>query len=176
MQVTGFLPGYEQYDSMNATNHTISETIDWNPKPQFYAQGNLNLVYNVIDTVYPTAGGTPATATVAGFDTNKVVQNSDNNYVTVSMLAGWVIDKEDDFQVQGNYYRADNGNTALASWTMPYGVVAKDYSVTVGLKHKFDAKMVGNFKVGYFHSDNQTTGGMTNYRGPLVCVTLEKAF
>ena len=176
MQVTGFLPGYEQYDSMNATNHTISETIDWNPKPQFYAQGNLNLVYNVIDTVYPTAGGTPATATVAGFDTNKVVQNCDNNYVTVSMLAGWVIDKEDDFQVQGNYYRADNGNTALASWTMPYGVVAKDYSVTVGLKHKFDAKMVGNFKVGYFHSDNQTTGGMTNYRGPLVCVTLEKAF
>ena len=176
MQVTGFLPGYEQYDSMNATNHTISETIDWNPKPQFYAQGNLNLVYNVIDTIYPTAGGTPATATVAGYDSNKIVQNSNNNYVTVSVLAGWVIDKEDDFQVQGNYYRADNGNTALAYWTMPYGVVAKDYSVTVGLKHKFDAKTVGNFKVGYFHSDNQTTGGMTNYRGPLVCVTLERAF
>jgi hypothetical protein len=35
---------------MNATNHTIGETIDWNPAPQFYIQGNLNLVYNVIGT------------------------------------------------------------------------------------------------------------------------------
>jgi len=176
MWVTGFLPGYEKYSSMNATNHTIGETIDWNPAPQFYIQGNFNLVYNVIGTIYPTAGYTPATATAAGYDSNKIVQNSNNNYVTMSVLTGWVIDKEDDLQVQGNYYRADDGNAALAPWTMPYGVVAKDYNVTVGLKHKFDDKLVGNFKVGYFHSDNLTTGGRTNYRGPLVCVTLEKAF
>ncbi|HTZ19294.1 MAG TPA: hypothetical protein VMC06_00295 [Opitutaceae bacterium] len=176
MQVTGVLPGAEQYNSANTTNHTIGETIDWNPTTQFYAQGNLNLVYNVIGTIYPTAGYTAPTTTAAGFDSNKVVQNSNNNYVTVNLIAGWVVDKEDDFQVQGNYYRANDGNAVLALWTMPYGVATKDYSVTVGLKHKFDAKLVGNFKVGYFHSDNQTTGGMTNYRGPLVCVTLEKAF
>ena len=176
MQVTGVLPGAEQYDSANTSNHTIGETIDWNPSAQFYAQGNLNLVYNVTGTIYPTAGYTAATATAAGFDTNKVVQNSNNNYVTVSLITGWVVDKEDDVQVQGNYYRANDGNAALAPWTMPYGVAAKDYSVTVGLKHKFDDKLVGNIKFGYFHSDNFTTGGMTNYRGPLVCVTLEKAF
>jgi hypothetical protein len=29
------------------------------------------------------------------------VQNSNNNYVTVSMLAGWVIDKEDDLPGAG---------------------------------------------------------------------------
>ena len=114
--------------------------------------------------------------TAAGFDSNKVVQNSNNNNITMSVLTGWVVDKEDDVQVQGNYYRARDGNAALALWTMPYGVSVKDYSVTVGLKHKFDDKLVGNFKFGYFHSDNQTTGGMTNYRGPLVCVTFEKAF
>ena len=176
MQVTGVLPGAEKYDSMNATNHTISETIDWNPTTQFYAQGNFNLVYNVIDTIYPRAGGTPAAATAAGYDSNKVVQNSNNNYVTMSVLAGMVIDKETDLQIQGTYYRADDGNAALAPWTLPYGVVAKDYSVTVGVKHKFDARLVGNIKVGYFHSDNQTTGGFTNYKGPLVCVTLEHAF
>jgi len=176
MQVTGVLPGAEQYDSANTTNHTIGETIDWNPSAQFYAQGNLNLVYSVIGTIYPTAGYTPATAAAAGYDSNKIVQNSNNNYVTMSVLTGWVIDKEDDLQVQGNYYRANDGNAALALWTMPYGVAAKDYSVTMGLKHKFDDKLVGNFKIGYYHSDNFTTGGMTNYRGPLVCVTLEKAF
>jgi hypothetical protein len=176
MWTTGFLPGYEKYNSMNATNDTIGETIDWNPTAQFYVEGNFNMVFNVIGTVYPTAGATPATATAAGYDSNKIVQNSDNNYITASVLTGMAIDKETDLQVQGNYYAANNPNAALAPWAMPYGVVVKDYSVTVGVKHKFDAKLVGNFKVGYFHSNNQTTGGFTNYRGPLVCVTLDRAF
>jgi hypothetical protein len=176
MQVTGVLPGAEKYDSMDAKNHMICETIDWNPSSQFYMQGNLNVVFNSIGTIYPRAGYTAATTTAAGYDSDNVVQNSNNNYLTASALSGMAIDKDNDLQVQGTYYRAQNGNAVLAPWTMPYGVDVIDYTATIGLKHKFDDHMVGNIKVGYVRSDNRTNGGFTNYNGLLVCVTLEKAF
>ena len=48
-QVTGNLPTYPANDSMDAKNHTLSETVDWNPNQQFYAQANLSLVFNVIN-------------------------------------------------------------------------------------------------------------------------------
>jgi hypothetical protein len=56
---------------------------------------------------------------------------------------------------------------------MPYGVAVKDTSITVGLKHKFSDKWIGNAKIGYFDSANDTTGGMTNYHGPLAYVSFD---
>jgi hypothetical protein len=161
---------------MDARNDTIGETIDWTPCSKFYAQGNVNVVYNTINTIYPRAGITPATTTAASYDTNNVLQNSLNNNITGSIVLGFVLDKDDDVQIQGNYYRAANGNAALAPWTMPYGVAIKEQSVTVGLKHKFSKTMIGEVKVGQFDSHNDTTGGLTNFKGTLGYVSVTQAF
>lgn len=176
MQVTGFLPTYPAYDSLRSRNHMISESIDWNPSRLCYVQLNGNVVFNVISTAYPRAGLTPATATAAAFDTNRVLQNSDNNYTTVGLLAGWVVDKRTDAQLQFNQYRAANGNAVLAAMTLPYGVAVSDSSVTLGLKHKFSDRMVGSAKVGYFDHKNDTTGGQTTFRGPVAYAAVEHAF
>lgn len=176
MKVTGFLPIYPAFDSLNSKNHIISESIDWTPNKSFYAQVNGNVVFNVISTIYPRAGVTAATATAIAFDTNRVLQNSDNNYCTAGLLAGWVVAKDTDAQLQYNYYRANNGNAVLSAMTLPFGVAVKDTSVTLGLKHKFSATMLGNVKVGYFDSQNDTTGGRANYRGPLAYASIEHAF
>ncbi len=173
MKVTGFLPTFPAYDSCDAKNQSIGETIDWTPATSFYAQANVNLVYNNINTVYPNAGIAPASGTSQAWDVNMVLQDSKNNYLTTTLLLGAVMTKTDDLQLQWNYYRADDGNTALAVRTMPYGVVAKDVAVTVGLKHKFSDKMVGNAKLGYFDSTNGTTGGLTNFHGPIGYVSIE---
>jgi hypothetical protein len=180
MQVTGFLPIFSKYDSMDAKNHTIDETIDWNPSTRFYLQANANLVFNVISTVYPRAGVTPASVSAAGvanasFDTNNVLQNSDNNYFNGSALVGAALSKTDDLQLQGTYYRANNGTALRAIYTQPFGVVIKEYSVTVGVKHKFTDKWLGTAKVGYFNSKNDTTGGFTNFHGPLAYIAFEHA-
>ena len=63
----------------------------------------------------------------------------------------------------------------MAILTMPYGAGAKDSIVTVGLKHKFSDRCMGNFKLGYCDSKNDTTGGNTNFRGPLGYVSLDFA-
>ena len=175
MQVTGVIPGAEKYDSMKSKNHTIDETIDWNPSGQLYMQANANLVFNVISTVYPRAGVTPATATNVSFDSNRVLQNSNNNYFNGSLLAGAVLTKTDDLQLIGTFYRANNGNAFLAALTLPFGVSVKEYSIAVGLKHKFSGKWIGTAKVGYFDSRNDTTGGFTNFRGPLAYLAFEHA-
>jgi hypothetical protein len=173
MTCTGFLPNYPAYDSLNGKNHMISESIDWTPNKSFYAQVNANWIFNVISTIYPRAGITPATATNNAFDTNRVVQNANNNYVTAGFLTGWTVDKDTDAQVQWNYYRADNGDSAISALTMPYGVMVKDMSVTVGLKHRFNDKWIGHAKIGYFDSANDTTGGRANYHGPMAYLSFD---
>jgi len=174
-KVTGFLPTYPAFDAGNTKNYMVGETIDWTPCTECYMELDANLVYNVISTIYPRAGVTPAVGAQAAFDTNNVLQNSNNNYVTVSFLTGFVVDPETDLQFQLTYYRAHDGNTALAPWTTPYGVAVRDVSGTIGLKHKFTDRMIGEAKLGYFDSQNDTTGGFTSYHGPVGYVSVAYA-
>jgi hypothetical protein len=115
----------------------------------------------------------PATATNIAWDVNQVLQNANNNYITGSVLAGAVLSKEDDLQVQFTYYRANDSDAQLASRTQPYGANLKEYMVTAGLKHKFSDKWIGHAKVGYLDNKNAATGGHTSFRGPLGYVSIE---
>ncbi len=175
MQVTGFLPTYPAYDSLNAKNYMLSETLDFTPNTQCYFQVAGTLVYNVISTVYPRAGVTNATATAIAFDSNKVLQNANHNYSTITFLTGFVVDRKTDAQLQVNTYRADNDNSNLAPLTQPYGVAVREVTATLGLKRKMSDKWIGHAKIGYFESTNDTTGGNTNFRGPLAYLAFEHA-
>ena len=172
MLTTGYQPIYPAYHSMNSTNHTISETIDWTPTAQFYLQANATIVFNVISTGYPQGGNVAASGVIPA---NLILQNSNNNYSSGSLLAGAVLTKTDDLQVQFTGYRANNYNPWMALYTQPFGAGAREASVTVGLKHKFSDKWLGTAKVGYFDSHNETTGGYTNFRSPLAYVSFEHA-
>lgn len=173
MQVTGFLPTYPAYDSLRSENHLLAGTIDLTPARHWYVQLNGNVVFNVISTIYPRAGVTAATSTLAAFDTNRVLQNSDNNYVTAGILAGWTVDKVTDARLQWNSYRAANGNAVLAPMTLPYGVAVRDTSVVLALKRRLSARWTGHAKAGYFDSENDTTGGRTSYHGPVAYLAVE---
>ncbi len=149
------------YDSMDSTNHTVGETIDWNPIKQFYLQANLNVVYATISTVYPRAGGLG----------NDVLHNADNNYITGSLVSGFAVDKVTDASLEFTYYRADNYDPFVA--TVGYGAGVKEYTVAANVKRKLTERMIGRIKVGYFDSKNDTTGGRTNFRGPMAYVSLD---
>ncbi|MCX6954800.1 MAG: hypothetical protein NTV51_21800 [Verrucomicrobia bacterium] len=158
--------GYVEGDSNDSRRYQFAETIDWVPNKGFYLQGNVNVVFDKTSTSYPRTTGTAA----------DVLHNADNNYWNGSVIAAFVVDKETDAQVQATYYRANNYNAALAAATDPYGAGGRDYSITVGLKHKFTAKMVGTAKVGYLQSKNETAGGNSDYHGPVAYLALEHQF
>ena len=177
----GYAATYPEYNSMDMENHMIGGTLDWTPSKQFYSQANLNLVFNKINTIYPRAGTTPevknsaGTTTARAWDTNNVLHNSNNNYITASLLAGMVLTKTDDVQIQYTYYKADNYDPELAAYTMPYGAGAKESVISVAVKHKFSDRVMGNAKLGYYDAKNDTTGGFTNFRGPVAYVSLDFA-
>ncbi len=152
------------YDSMDSKNHMFGETIDWNPTNQVYVQANINYVFATISTAYPRSGGTA----------NDLFHNADNNYVNGSLITGFAIEKNTDAQLQYTYYRADNYKPANTNFVF-YGASMKEYTVTLALKHKFTDRLMGSLKVGYFDSKNGTTGGFTNFRGPMAYVSIEHA-
>lgn len=144
----------------------ISETVDWTPYKQLYVQGSLNVVYNYISTTYPTVVPSTTSAIAIPF------QNANNNYVVASALTGFVLDKLDNVELQGNWQQADNYNRQIAAGGIPYGATYMMDSLTLGLKHKFNDRLLGDAKVGYLQSTDGTTNGLTNYHGPLVYVAL----
>ena len=157
----GFITG----DSNNTKTHQLCETIDWAPNKECYFQANVNFVFSQMQTAYPKSSG-------AALD---VLHNADNNYWNGSVVAGWVSGPRTEMQLVGTYYRADNYTPSLAAATTPYGMATREYSVTLGLKCKFSAHVVGEAKVGYFESNCDTTGGFTNFRGPVAYIALTHA-
>ena len=139
----------------------ISETVNWNPSQRLYVQGNVNLVYSYIQTAYPVV----VVSTTAGIPTP--IQNANNNYITSSALCGFTVDKKTDAQLRLSWTRADDYNPQIATGGQPYGAGFLEESATAGLKHLFSNRLEGELKVGYLRRTDATTGGFTNYRGPL---------
>ncbi len=157
--------GGTQYQSVDSKSHLFGETLDWNPTSQIYVQANLNVVFATLQTSYPRAGGIG----------NDVLHNADNNYWNGSVVAGFVVNKTTDAQLQYTAYQADNYDPLIPPSAVPYGAGIKEYTVTAGVKHKLTDRMILNAKVGYFDSKNDTTGGNTNFHGPLAYVSLDYA-
>ena len=154
-----------EYQSMDSTNHLFGETLDWNPSHQIYVQANLNVVFATISTSYPRVGLTG----------NDVLHNADNNYVNGNVVAGFVMNKTMDAQVEYAFYKADNYDPLAPSASLSYGAGGKEYTVTAGLKVKLSNQLIGHVKLGYFDSKSDTTGGNTNFKGPLAYVSLDYA-
>jgi hypothetical protein len=144
----------------------ISETVNWSPTQSVYLQGNVNIVYDYIQTAYPMVVVSATTYVPPP------IQNANNNYVTSSALCGFAVNKTTDAQIQLAWSRADNYNPQIAAGGVPYGASFLDESATAGLKHKFSLRLLGEFKAGYLRRTDDTTGGFTNYRGPLVYASL----
>jgi len=154
----------EKYDSMDFKSHDFGTTIDWTPIKQFYMQGNVDVVFETTSTAYPSAGGSA----------NDVLRNADNNHWTASVIAGFVVDKSTNAEVQYTCYKASNYEPLYSS--VAYGAGAKDYSVTVGVKRKLTDKLLAEAKVGYLSSKNDTSGGRTDYTARVAYVSLQQAF
>jgi hypothetical protein len=153
-------------DSNDSKRHMISETITWSPSKVFFVQGDATLVYDSINTAHGKVTGLAA----------DVIRNTDNNYWNGSVLAGFVVDKATNAHVQATYYRADNYDPALAAGTMSYGASRKDYTVSVGVTRRITERWLASAKVGYMDSRNDTSGGNSNFKGPLGYFSAQRAF
>src|SRR5688572_18029234 len=147
---------YARGDSKDSKRHSIAETVDWVPNKLFFLQVNAALVYDTISTAYPDAGELA----------NDVLRNADNNFWNGSILAGFVVNKLTNAQIEASYYKANNYEPAIAAATVPYGFSGREYTVSLGVIRKLSTKWLASAKVGYLDNRNDTSGGNTNFRGP----------
>ena len=148
--------------SGKASARTISEGFDWAPSSQFYLHGDVSLAYNYLQTAYPVVTVLTAPASIAS-----PIQNANSNYITGSALAGFVLNKSADLQLRATYARANDYNPQIATGGQPYGAGFKEQSVTAGVKYKLTNRWILDAKAGYLRRTDATTGGFTNYNGPL---------
>lgn len=157
---------YAKGDSKDSRRHSLAETIDWTPSKACFLQASATLVYDSIGTAYPNAGGLA----------NDVLRNADNNFWSGSFIAGWVVDKATNAQLEATWYKANNYDPAIAAASVPYGASAREYSVSLGVTRKLSTRWLASAKLGYLEARNDTTGGNTNFRGPLGYLSMQRAF
>ena len=138
----------------------LGEPVNWTPTAKVYLQGSVNIVYSYIQTAYPVV--VSSTTNIA-----TPIQNANNNYVSGSALCGFVLDKLTNAEIQGVWQKAGNYNPQIAAGGQPYGSSFEEQSITAGLKHKFADRLMAEGKIGYLRRTDPTTGGFTNYHGPL---------
>lgn len=169
MSVTANVPNGglgSEITSGKARTQQLGETVNWTPSKAIYVQGNVSVVYSYIQTAYPIV--------VVSSTTNVAtpIQNANNNYVGGSALCGFVVDKKTDAQIQGYWQKADNYNPQIATGGQPYGSSFDEQRVTVGIKRKMSERMIADGSFGYMSWTDPTTGGFTNFHGPLAYVSV----
>ena len=166
------------YEAGSTKVHQISEAINWTPNKDYYVALDLGYSFDTTNTTYLKSGdvttfvGTTPTYRFA----NQILRNADNNYWTGSAVAGVNVDSSTSVELKYFMYHADNYQPGNVAYTLPYGMSEKNSNVSVGVKHKFSEKLAAEARVGYFKSDNPTSGGNSDYKGTLAYVSLTHAF
>jgi hypothetical protein len=169
MSVTANVPNGglgSEVTSGKARTQQIGETVNWTPSKAIYFQGNVSVVYSYIQTAYPIVL-VSSTTNIA-----TPIQNANNNYVSGSALCGFVVDKMTDLQIQGYWQKADNYNPQIATGGQAYGSSFDEERLTVGFKRKLTERMMAEGSFGYLSWTDPTTGGFTNYHGPLAYLSV----
>ena len=150
------LPGI---GSGETTSQIISESITWSPMTQLYLQATGAWVMSRTDSYFTG------------------VTDSNSNYFSGSLAAGYAIDNKTDLTSSLNYYGAKNYDAAAGS--MGYGLNTDEFAVNVTLTRMLTANMVWNLRYGYMTSNTSIqdqSGGFNDFAAHMVSTGLQIRF
>ncbi|MDI1248511.1 MAG: hypothetical protein PSV13_06470 [Lacunisphaera sp.] len=153
-------------ESMNSTQHIISETVNWTPTAKWSLQGNINYVNETLKT--PAAGLTGAAA--------NLVKNSDANYVNFGVSSSYAIDDQSDLMVDYMLYKALGNYVDNSAVTVPYGTDSKLQMVSLGWSRRLDRRTTVNFKYTYAKNEDVPSLGTSDYEAHLFYAKLQYRF
>ena len=104
-----------------------------------------------------------------------LVPNWDNDYISLSLSAGYSIDANTEVHANYYYYKADNylNNAAL---TTPYGQIAEEHVFTLELSHRFSENILGSLSYGYYVGDDGGAGGFNDYTAHALSTGIRYSF
>lgn len=158
--------GLGMAESMNSTQHIISESVAWNPSSRWSLQGNVNYVNDTLVT--------PASS-VTGAALN-VVKNSDANYLNFSLNSSYAIDDQSDLMVDYMLYKALGNYVDNSAVTVPYGTDSKLQMCSFGWSRRLDRRTTVNFKYTYAKNEDVPSLGASDYEAHLFYAKLQYRF
>jgi predicted porin len=142
--------GVPETDSGRMTTHIISQSFTWNPIACLYLTSSANLTYNQL--------ATPASA---------FVSNSDNNYLNVSLGAGYALGKVTDLYLDGNHYLARD-YTDNSDRTLPYGADQRTDDISLTWVRRQTERLIYTVKYTYAMNRDGLAAGSNDYRANLI--------
>jgi hypothetical protein len=145
-------------ESANMTTHIISETLSWSPRPQWYLQGGVNLVWDNLRT--PAA---PLTGAAGG-----LVKNSDANYMNLTFGGGYALDEQSDLYVDYTLTQSNDSFVDNSAKTVAYGSDAKLQVAAITWTRKLDRHTSVTLKYAYAKNEDVPNGGYADYEAHMV--------
>jgi hypothetical protein len=164
IETTG--PADASTQSADGQAHIFSETVTWTPLPWLYLQPSFHLVYDRLKS--------GATQSIDG--SLSPVEESRNDYLNVSALAGLVLDRKTDLQFQYSYYLADNYHEDLAAVSVPYGAGVEEHGILTTLIRRISPRLRLTLRYGFYTSHSPMSGGNNDYDAHLVQSSAQYVF
>ena len=153
--------GLGNVESSEMTSHIFAQNVSWSPCSRLYLQVGFNYVAS--ETKTPTS------------DYTQAILNSQNNYWTLNFNSGLVLDNKTDLNLGYTYYCADNysDNSTVG---LPFGSGAEEHGVTATLVRRISERVRVTLRYGYYHSEDQPSGGNNNYDAHVLFSSLQYRF
>lgn len=153
--------GLGEVESSDMTTHIIAQNVTWSPWARLYLQAGFNYVFSETKT--------PAS------DVTQAILDAQNNYWTLNLSSGFVLDDKTDLNLSYFYYQSDNYDDNSA-FGMPYGAEAQEHGITATLVRRLTANLRLTLRYGFFHYDDATSGHNNDYEAHLVSAGLQYRF
>jgi hypothetical protein len=155
------ISGLREVESSEMRSHILAGDINWSPWSRLYFQLGANYVRSETET--PAARVTQA------------LLDAQNNYWTLNLSSGLVLDDKSDIKVGYFYYLADNFEDN-SEFGLPLGMSAEEHGVTASYTRRLSKSLRLNVRYGYFRYDDETFGGSRDYESHMVFSSVQYRF
>jgi long-subunit fatty acid transport protein len=152
-------------ESADISRSIFSQSATWMPVERAYLQGSLSCVSAKTDT--PANGQAP----------NKIT-DSDNDYLTLSLAAGYALDDKTDITAAYSYYYCDNYNRLAAPMigSVGYGTSIEEHVFSLSLNRQITPSMLWNVGYGYYTGEDDAVPGFNDFSAHVFSTGLQIRF
>jgi hypothetical protein len=156
--ITSTMDGLPEIENGNLTRHVVAQTATWNPTARLFLSGAVNVTYDQLEV-----------------PRHRLTMNSDNNYISASVSAGYAFGKVTDLHVDLNHHRADN-YTDNPEVTLPLNAGQEFQSAFLTWVRRHSERVIYTAKYGYARSRDGTFGGLNDFDAHVLYAKVQYKF